>query len=212
MWRKYNQISKKRSRHVSAEHGEYRKVPLTPAERAKAYRERKRLSGLDQSSTSMAALRIPDHETPMECSGREGTTPMKCTGSENDVMMMDSPEISVVQPREDFDTRWSGSNRYFDEAFLTNDFGHACDLCDRVWFRKDLKSPTTNHVAVLRTEFDDPDLAEFSVCNACRRSLTSKKIPPLAKTMWFAQSRSSDCTICIKLLVSSTCSEQINFK
>jgi hypothetical protein len=95
---------------------------------------------------------------------------------------MDSPEISIVQPWEDLDTRWSRSNRYFDEAFLTNDFDHACDVCDRLWFRKGLKSPTTNHVAVLRTEFDDPNLSEFSVCNICRRSLNSKEIPPLAKT------------------------------
>jgi hypothetical protein len=78
MWRKYNQNSKKRSRLVSPEHGESRKVPLTPAERAKAYRERKRLGGLDQPSTSTAALRNPEDETPMECSG-----------SDNDVMIMD---------------------------------------------------------------------------------------------------------------------------
>jgi hypothetical protein len=121
----------------------------------------------------------------MECSGSEATTPKECTGSENVVVMMDSSEISVVQPREDFDTRWSRRNRYFDEAFLTNDFGHACDVCDRLWFRKDLKSPTTKHVAVLRTEFDDLNLAEFIVCNTCRRSLLLKKIPPLAKTHGF---------------------------
>jgi hypothetical protein len=101
-------------------------VPLTPAETANANRERKRLRGLDQPSTSTAALRNPDDETPMECSGSEATTPMECTGSENDVVMMGSPEISVVQPRENFETRWSRSNRYFDEAFLTNEFGHAC--------------------------------------------------------------------------------------
>jgi hypothetical protein len=81
----------------------------------------------------------------MECSGSEATTPMECSGSENDVVMMDSTEISVVQHREDFDTRWSRSNRYFDEAFLMNDFGHACNVCDRLWFRKDLKLPTTNN-------------------------------------------------------------------
>jgi hypothetical protein len=176
---------KTRLRLDSPDHGESRKVPLTPAERAKAYRERKRLRGLDQPSTSSAALRNPDDETPVECSGNEATTPMECTGSENDVMMMDSPDISVVQPREDFDTRWPRSSRYFDEAFLTNDLGHACDVCDRLWFRKDLKSPTTNHVAVLRTEFEDPDLADFSVCNTFRRPLNSKKIPPLAKTHGF---------------------------
>jgi hypothetical protein len=111
MWRKYNQNSKKRSRLDSPEHGESRKAPLTPAEGAKAYRERKRQRGLDQPSTSMAALRNPDDETSMEC-----------TGSENDAAMMDSPEISVVYSREDFNTRWSRSSRYLYEAFLTNDW------------------------------------------------------------------------------------------
>jgi hypothetical protein len=47
------------------------------------------------------------------------------------------------------------------------------------------ESPMTNHVAVLRTEFDDPNLAVFSVCNTCSRSLNSKKIPPLARTHGF---------------------------
>jgi hypothetical protein len=54
-------------------------------------------------------------------------------------------------------------------------------VCDLLWFRKELKSHTTNHVAVLRTEFYEPNLAEFSVCNTCRRSLNSKRIPLLAK-------------------------------
>jgi hypothetical protein len=82
MWRKYNQNSKKRSRLDSPKHGESRKVPLTPAERAKAYRERKRLLGLDQPSTGTAALRSPGDETPVECTGSEAMTPMECTGSE----------------------------------------------------------------------------------------------------------------------------------
>jgi hypothetical protein len=42
-------------------------------------------------------------------------------------------------------------------------------------------------VTFLRTEFDDPNLADFSVCNTCRRSLNSKKIPPLARTHGFPQ-------------------------
>jgi hypothetical protein len=48
MWRKCKQRSKKRARLDSSHREESRKVPLTPAERAKAYRERKRLRALDQ--------------------------------------------------------------------------------------------------------------------------------------------------------------------
>jgi hypothetical protein len=100
MWRKYNQNSKKRSRLDSPEHGESRKVPLTPAERSKAYRERKSLVGLDQWSTNVAALRNPDNETPMECFGSKATTPVECTGSKNDVVMMDSSRnIHRAAPR-----------------------------------------------------------------------------------------------------------------
>jgi hypothetical protein len=48
MWRKYKQKSKKRARLDSSHREESRNVPLTPAERAKAYRERKRMRALDQ--------------------------------------------------------------------------------------------------------------------------------------------------------------------
>ena len=106
-------------------------MPLTTAERAKAYRERKWLRALDQPSTSAAAFAPnPDDETP-------AATPVECSRSESYVEMVDLPEVSDVQSRQDFETRWSHSNRYLDDAFLKNDFGHACDVCYRLWLRKD---------------------------------------------------------------------------
>jgi hypothetical protein len=54
LWRKYNQNSKKRSQLHSPTHEESRKVPLTPAERAKAYRERKNCA----VSTSRVPVRL----------------------------------------------------------------------------------------------------------------------------------------------------------
>jgi len=179
MWRKYKQKSKKRVRLDSSHREESRKVPLIPAERTKAYRERKRVRALDQPSASATAFALnPDDETV-------AVTPMECSRSESDIKMVDLPEVSNVQSRQDFQTRWSHSNRYLDKAFLKNDFGHACYVCDGLWFRKGFKSPTIAHLGVLPTEFVDPNLAEFSVCNTCRRSLNSKKIPRLAKNNGF---------------------------
>jgi len=43
MWRKYRQKLKKWAQLDSSHREESRKVPLTPAERSKAYRERKRM-------------------------------------------------------------------------------------------------------------------------------------------------------------------------
>jgi hypothetical protein len=83
MWRKYKERSKKRARLDSSHREESRKVPLTPAERAKAYRERKRMRALDQPSTSAAAFVLnPDDETA-------AATSMECSRSESDVKMMD---------------------------------------------------------------------------------------------------------------------------
>ena len=88
MWRKYKQISKKRARLDSSSHREEsRKVPLTPAERAKAYRERKRLRALDQPNNSLAAFALnPDDEIA-------AATPMECSRSESYVKMVDLPEV-----------------------------------------------------------------------------------------------------------------------
>ena len=134
------------------------------------------MRALDQPSTSAAAFSLnPDDETA-------AATPMECSRSETDVEIVDLLEVSDVQSRQDFEKGWSHSNRYLDEAFLKNDFDHACYVCDRLWFRKDLKSPTIAQLGVLRTEFVDPSLAEFSVCNTCHHSLNSK-ITPLAKIM-----------------------------
>jgi len=100
--------SKKRARLDSSHLEEFRKVSLNPAERAKAYRERKRMLALDQPSTSAAAFSLnPVDETA-------AATPMECSRSESDVKMVVLPEVSDVQSRQDFETRGSHSNRYFD--------------------------------------------------------------------------------------------------
>jgi len=160
---KVQKKSNKRALLDSSHREESRKVPLTPAERAKAYRERKRLRALDRPRNSAAAFSLnPKDETA-------AATPMECFRSESDIKMVDLPEVSDVQSRQDSETRRSHNNRYFDEALLKNDFGHVCVVCRRLWSMKDLKSTTIAHLAVLRTEFVDSNLAVFTVCNTCRR-------------------------------------------
>jgi len=62
--RKYRQKSKKPSPLDSSSHRkESREMPLTPAERTKTYKERKRMRAFDQPSTSAAAFALnPDDE------------------------------------------------------------------------------------------------------------------------------------------------------
>jgi hypothetical protein len=87
MWRKYKQKSKKRARLDSSHREDSTKVPLTPAEKAKAYREQNRMRALDQPNNSAAALALnPDDETA-------AATPMECSRSESDVNMVDLLEV-----------------------------------------------------------------------------------------------------------------------
>ena len=178
MQRKYKQKSKKRARLDSSHREESRKVPLTPGERAKAYRMRKRMRVLDQPSTRAVLFALnPEDETA-------AATPVECSRSESDVKMVDLPGVSDVQSRQDFETitlTIGTSTRRFSRTTLAMLAMCAIDFD----LERDLKSPTIAHLAVLRTEFFDPNLAEFNVCNTCRRLLKSKKIPPLAKSNGF---------------------------
>jgi len=113
MWRNYKKM-KKRTQLDSSHLEESRKVPLTPAETAKAYRERKRMRALDQPSTSSAAFALnPDDETA-------AATPMECSRSESDVKMVDLPV--VVSPdktsRRDGPIAIGTSTRYFSRRTL----------------------------------------------------------------------------------------------
>ena len=42
------------------------------------------------------------------------------------------------------------ATREFEESFLLQEFGIACDVCERLWFRRDLKSPNASLVDTLR--------------------------------------------------------------
>lgn len=39
----------------------------------------------------------------------------------------------------------------FRKSFTMNDFGYACSVCDRLWFKNDLKKATQNYEEVLKT-------------------------------------------------------------
>ena len=36
------------------------------------------------------------------------------------------------------------AHEYLNDNFKNNEFGHACSICDRLWFKKDLKKPSAS--------------------------------------------------------------------
>ncbi|XP_055842240.1 uncharacterized protein LOC129909224 isoform X1 [Episyrphus balteatus] len=91
-----------------------------------------------------------------------------------------------------WNTKWASAILRFKTTFLDNDFGYACSVCDRLWFKNDLK-PITSEQLVVISEWSIKEnqqqlcLEEYKiVCNTCKRSLNKKSIPPLAKLNGFS--------------------------
>ena len=57
----------------------------------------------------------------------------------------------------------------FEESLMRQEFGIACDVCERLWFRRDLKSPKASHVDTLRTLRSS--LGETKLCATRSKSL-----------------------------------------
>lgn len=72
----------------------------------------------------------------------------------------------------------------FDRLFLQNEFGYACDVCDRLWFKQDLVKVTPREINVLKEDFEGHDyqVENFKICSTCRQSLSHNRIPHLSQT------------------------------
>ncbi|CAG5003633.1 unnamed protein product [Parnassius apollo] len=102
------------------------------------------------------------------------------------------PTHTAVQPEQStWNIKWSSSIKRFKTTFLDNEFGHACSVCDRLWFKNDLKIITAAQLQVISDWFvkENRQLREEDythICNTCRFSLNKHKIPTLAKVNGFS--------------------------
>ncbi|XP_037868533.2 uncharacterized protein LOC119628351 [Bombyx mori] len=76
--------------------------------------------------------------------------------------------------------RHNGAHNLFKNLFEDNPFGFACTVCDRLWFKNDLKSPPLSCSAILEQICPTVSLEDILVCATCKTSLTAGKIPNLA--------------------------------
>ncbi|GBP96341.1 hypothetical protein EVAR_95634_1 [Eumeta japonica] len=74
----------------------------------------------------------------------------------------------------------NGAHNLFKNLFEDNPFGFACTVCDRLWFKNDLKSPPLSWSAILQQTCPTVLLQDILVCATCKTSLTAGKIPNLA--------------------------------
>ncbi|XP_028966621.1 uncharacterized protein LOC100900662 [Galendromus occidentalis] len=65
--------------------------------------------------------------------------------------------------------------------FLDNEFGHKCDVCDRIWFKRDLKAVDSVIANFLIPYFPDENVHSFRLCHNCYKVSRGRKIPNLSK-------------------------------
>lgn len=72
------------------------------------------------------------------------------------------------------------AHQEFRNKFINNPFGHVCTICDRLWFKEDLKQPVEAHQEILRTILPNISMEDILACNTCFSSLNKKKIPSMS--------------------------------
>ena len=76
----------------------------------------------------------------------------------------------------------TGADNYFKKTFLYNDFGHKCDICNRLCFKNDLKPTNRSITGVLREEFPSEEVSGFKLCNNCKAQCSKGRIPALSRS------------------------------
>lgn len=76
--------------------------------------------------------------------------------------------------------RHSSAHKQFHKQFIQNEFGYICIICDRLWFKGDLKKLNDESIEFIRTFFPNVDVHSNAVCSTCRISIQKKTIPTMA--------------------------------
>uniref|UniRef100_A0A6P7FX48 Uncharacterized protein LOC114335154 n=1 Tax=Diabrotica virgifera virgifera TaxID=50390 RepID=A0A6P7FX48_DIAVI len=114
--------------------------------------------------------------------------------SDNNIGQVDPPNIILHVPEEtrtqqsqhpcprySLYTTHSSAHLEMKKHFFDNNFGHACDICDRLCFKNDLNvlknDETTNNVHYFRTLLTNSDIPAISVCKSCLQSVNRKRVP-----------------------------------
>lgn len=71
------------------------------------------------------------------------------------------------------------AHEYFNDNFKNNEFGHACSICDRLWFEKDLKKPSASG-NIINTITYVQNVDTIKICSTCKSALDKNSIPNLS--------------------------------
>lgn len=167
-------------------------MPKTSTERTREWRERQRLYTAPKRPPKDAAQRCREYRARQKLFrvALQGhlSPPITPPAVDNDgnpvvdpLRLDDDPD----EPYSKFHANHSG-HREFDKKNVDNPFGFVCGICDRLWFKDELKKITPENQQFLTTKFPEANFNDVMVCNCCALSMRRKHVPTNAKLNGFS--------------------------
>ncbi|GBP80837.1 hypothetical protein EVAR_99932_1 [Eumeta japonica] len=139
-------------------------TPMSGAERARRFRERRKAAAADLASTSTTGIPVL----------------MDVTNEQTiDISIESATELRDVNisRSEAMQNHWRSADKRIKTVFEANPFGLSCSVCDRLWFERDLKKVKHGNISLLQTKFPDENVTEIRLCSTCSKSIDANKIP-----------------------------------
>ncbi|GFW22575.1 ATP-dependent DNA helicase [Trichonephila clavipes] len=156
-------------------------TPKTPAERSRDYRARKRQkSEENQESNDLTRItvEVEVHQEQDNSQPSTSTLPIKKKKNFNRTCSrIQDNDLRVPYPTFH---RHQNAHKEFKEKFINNSFGHVCSVCERLWFKEDLKYASIQHQEILNIILPHVSNDKIALCNTCLNALNKNNIPIMA--------------------------------
>ncbi|GFV04852.1 ATP-dependent DNA helicase [Trichonephila clavipes] len=156
-------------------------TPKTPAERSRDYRARKRQkSEENQESNDLTRItvEVEVHQEQDNSQPSTSTLPIKRKKNFNRTCSrIQDNDLRVPYPTFH---RHQNAHKEFKEKFINNSFGHVCSVCERLWFKEDLKYASIQHQEILNIILPHVSNDKIALCNTCLNALNKNNIPIMA--------------------------------
>lgn len=161
---------------------EYRQRMKTMAEANAIFVQRPVVSTIINVSSNVSDIQVDPAQVlqsetmEIECDLSATSVVRQKSKSTHDLLIDVSEQDTYSASRQHYKAR-----KEFMDKFTNNPFGHICTICDRLWFKEDLKQPVEAHQEILYKILPNKYVEDILACNTCFSSLSKDKIIFISK-------------------------------
>ncbi|GFY02508.1 uncharacterized protein TNCV_3503891 [Trichonephila clavipes] len=163
-------VSQKYKSRLSLERGSYGPhtgTPMSGAERARRFRERRKADAARSFSAAANLASTSNTGIPVLMDVTNEQTIDISIGSATELRDLNISRSEAMQ------NHWRSADKRFKTVFEANPFGLSCSVCDRLWFERDLKKVKYRNISLSRARQHGPNGERYS-----RRVRSDGQSPP----------------------------------